>query len=210
MAVTNTPPGDRLQKEGPARGGRRARRDQGAGAGARDDSGGKERAHAPADEDHQSPSRPRQEQDKKKGARGGKKPRPRKSMFRIRFRKAHDTYTAEELGATPRRLRRVTLSGVCVRGLREHDIQAYFMVEAAPLPGELASSAREPLLQSEVVRGDKAQQEVAWNRLATVDLEDEMLFPDQRLCFSIYQKRQVRGARARLLTLPVRVSVCGP
>jgi hypothetical protein len=33
-------------------------------------------------------------------------------MFRIRFRKAHDTYTAEELGATPRRLRRLNLSGV--------------------------------------------------------------------------------------------------
>jgi hypothetical protein len=180
------------EKESAPSGVKRARGNRGADGAAGDDSVGVEGAHAPAGEDGESPSRTRSEQDKKKGARHGKKPRPRKSMFRIRFRKAHDTYTAEELGATPRRLRRVTLSGVCVRGLREHDIQAYFTVEAAPLPGEhTPSSAREPLLQSEVVRGDKAQQEVAWNKLATVDLEDEMLFPDQRLCFSIYQKRQL-------------------
>ena len=72
------------------------------------------------------------------------KPRPRKSMFRIRFRKAHDTYTAEELGATPRRLRRMTVSGVHAQNLKEHDIQAYYTIEAAPAAGE---TSREPLLQ---------------------------------------------------------------
>ena len=65
-------------------------------------------------------------------------------MFRIRFRKAHDTYTAEELGATPRRLRRLTVSGVHAQNLKEHDIQAYYTIEAAPAAGE---TSREPLLQ---------------------------------------------------------------
>jgi len=155
-------------------------------------------AHVKASAEEQVASQPRpekevREQDKKKVRGSGKKrPRPRKSMFRIRFRKAHDTYTAEELGATPRRLRRLTLSGVYATNLKEHDIQAYFVVDAATAPGE---TVREPLLTSDVVRGDKTQQEVAWNRVATMDLGDEMLFADQRLCFSVYQKRQLWSTR---------------
>jgi len=85
-------------------------------------------AHVAASAEEQTASQPRPEKevretDKKKVRSGNKRPRARKSMFRIRFRKAHDTYTAEELGATPRRLRRLTLSGVYATNLKEHDIQ---------------------------------------------------------------------------------------
>jgi len=81
---------------------------------------------------------------------------------------------------------------VHVKNLKEHDIQAFFVIDAATAPGE---TAREPLLTSDVVRGDKTQQEVAWNPVATMDLGDEMLFPDQRLCFSVFQKRQLWSTR---------------
>ena len=192
-AGSSSPPNGSPQKEDGA-----SRKGGGSGAGA---SGGteavagekerKDGAHVSASDKQQTPSRPRQEHEKKK-VRSGKQPRPRKSMFRIRFRKAHDTYTAEELGATPRRLRRLTLSGVYVQNLKEHDIQAYFVIEASPPPGQ---PALEPLLQSDVVRGDKTHHEVAWSKQATMDLEDEMLFADQRLCFSVYQKRQLWSTR---------------
>ena len=160
-----------------------------------DGGGAAQRAHSASSTEADISTRSRQTQEKKKArGAGARKPRPRKSMFRIRFRKAHDTYTAEELGATPRRLRRLTLSGVYVQNLKEHDIQSYFTIEAASEAGE---PPRPALLQSEVSRGDKALQEICWNsqNLNTMDIEDDMLFSDQRLCFSVYHKRQLWSTR---------------
>ena len=35
------------------------------------------------------------------------------------------------------------------------------------------------------------QQEVAWNQPVALDLEDQSLFSDQRICVAVYQKRQL-------------------
>uniref|UniRef100_A0A7S0E576 Cyclic nucleotide-binding domain-containing protein n=1 Tax=Hanusia phi TaxID=3032 RepID=A0A7S0E576_9CRYP len=114
-----------------------------------------------------------------------RKPRPRKTIFRIRFRKLHDTYTAEELGATPRRLWRLSVSGVYVQSLKEYDINAYYLLE-----GRYCQDGN-ALIKSDVTKGDKSQQEVSWPQLVTIDLEEESLLPNKQLRFSVHQKRQL-------------------
>lgn len=42
-----------------------------------------------------------------------------------------------------------------------------------------------------MARGDKVQQEVAWYQPVTLELEDQSLFSDQRICVAVYQKRQL-------------------
>jgi hypothetical protein len=39
------------------------------------------------------------------------------------------------------------------------------------------------------------QQEVAWSGLVTMDIEDDLLFSDERLCFSVFQKRHLWSTR---------------
>lgn len=121
---------------------------------------------------------------KKKKKSGSKKKlkKPRKAAFcRIRFRKQHDLYTPEELGATPRRVSRLTISGVSLQSLKEFDINAYFVVEGRDVA----------LLRSDTVRGDKTQQEVAWPDAMTVDLEEARLLPNAKLRISLYQSRKM-------------------
>jgi hypothetical protein len=195
-AVESSPPGDGQsagaggRAEGAAHGGSAALRAHSSASTEVDSSG----CSRQAQEREEKKSRRGERGEKGQRGEGARKPRPRKSMFRIRFRKAHDTYTAEEFGATPRRLRRLTLSGVYVQNLKEHDIQSYFTIEAAPGADQ---TARPAVLQSEVVRGDKALQEISWSgqNPHKIDLEDEMLFPEQRLCFGVYQKRQLWSTR---------------
>jgi hypothetical protein len=48
-------------------------------------------------------------------ARNSGRMRVRKGVFLTRFRRAHDTYTADELGAAPRRTLRVAVSDLSLQ-----------------------------------------------------------------------------------------------
>ena len=49
--------------------------------------------------------------------RSSSRMRVRKGVFLTRFRRAHDTYTADELGAAPRRTLRVAISDLSLQVL---------------------------------------------------------------------------------------------
>ena len=64
------------------------------------------------------------------------------------------------------------MSEVSVRQLKELDVSAYYTLDGASGP---------PLIKSEVQRGDKKKEKIAWADKVQIDIEEEALLPGGRL-----------------------------
>ena len=108
----------------------------------------------------------------------------RSTLFKIRFRKVYDCYTAEELGCSPRRMVSIKVGAVFVQCTKESDINAYFHVEGA---GEVS------IAKSDTVRGDK--NDLRWDSGITIELEECKLVDSSKLKFNFYQSRKLWSDR---------------
>jgi hypothetical protein len=108
----------------------------------------------------------------------------RSTLFKIRFRKVHDCYTAEELGCSPRRMVSIKVGAVSVQCTKESDINAYFHVEGG---GESS------IAKSDIVRGDK--NDLRWGSGITIELEECQLVDSSKLKFNFYQSRKLWSDR---------------
>lgn len=108
----------------------------------------------------------------------------RSTLFKIRFRKVHDCYTAEELGCSPRRMVSIKVGAVSVQCAKESDINAYYHVEGA---GEAS------IAKSDTVRGEK--NDLRWGSGILIELEECELVDSSKLKFNFYQSRKLWSDR---------------